>query len=94
MKYSNNPSDWFFYVIDGDIKCIALSEDSSMLDDQLGSYNLPKPIRKLLEPYFFMDSELAESCFEMREECELTCSEVTQILTNLGFKESGILFGG
>lgn len=90
MKYSNNPKDWYFDVLDeeGELT-LALSQSPRMLDDSLGSHNLPEEIKKLLAPLgVYVEAELAESVWEVYT---ITIVELTSKMIELGFNKTDFL---
>lgn len=86
MKYSDKPEDWYFEVYEQheDISSIALSNNASMLDDQLGAHNLPQKIKDLLRPLgVYVDSELMESIFELTGDSK----NIEEEMIKLGFNK-------
>lgn len=98
MKYSKNPEDWYYTLYfkkdEHDANTIALSIYPDMLDDELGSHNLPKEIAKKLElAGVFTEAELMESVWELKDQSimdEFTAGAFEQNLILLGFKKSNI----
>jgi hypothetical protein len=70
MKYSSNPNDWYFDVWEDkndpdSPKCLLLSQDPNGLDDQLGSHNLPRKIKDIIQKIGVdPEGELQESVWE------------------------------
>lgn len=101
MKYSDKTSDWYFdvWVSDGngfgdEPSMVALSEDGSGLDDQLGSHNLPKSIKKALKRAgVYGDSELMEAVWEVNDYESKTKEEIIEAMENEGFIYSEGLLG-
>jgi hypothetical protein len=86
MEYSSKPQDWYFEIHEHeDVSCIALSNDSTMLDDELGAHNLPRPIKQILEPLgVFVEGELMESVFEFSGDS----NTLKNALIEAGFNEN------
>ena len=91
MKYSSDPKDWYFDVLEdeeGELT-LALSQDGGMLDDSLGSHNLPLQIKKLIEPLgVYVHAELAESVWEV---IDTDYNALTSGMITLGFTKADFL---
>lgn len=90
-------SDWYFDVFvnrDSYVpSVIALSKDGSMLDDQLGSHNLPQNIIDALNRAgIFGDSEAMESIWEVVDYESKTKQDIIDSMEREGFVKTNGLF--
>jgi hypothetical protein len=95
MKYSDKPEDWYFQILknepDGDIPyIIALSMNAYILDDSLGSHNLPASISRILRRCgVYVESELQESVWEIIEDyAHLSMEDLEILVSSSGFNKT------